>query len=65
MNDLIKNPIFAFLAGLIALWLLFYFLKVVISLSWVFVLAFIVLFFVNDRFRRTVRMFLGSIFSEK
>ena len=65
MNDLIKNPIAAFLAGLLALWLLFYFLKVVISLFWVFVLAFVVLFFVNDRFRRAVRMFLSSIFSGK
>lgn len=65
MNDLIKNPIAAFLAGLLALWLLFYFLKVVINLFWVFVLAFVVLFFVNDRFRRAVRMFLSSIFSGK
>jgi len=65
MNDLIKNPIAAFLAGLLVLWLLFYFLKVVINLFWVFVLAFVILFFVNDRFRRAVRMFLSSIFSGK
>ena len=65
MNDLIKNPIAAFIAGLLALWLLFYFLKVVINLFWVFVLAFVILYFVNDRFRRAVRMFLGSIFSGK
>ncbi|MBL7782244.1 MAG: hypothetical protein JNM22_13560 [Saprospiraceae bacterium] len=63
MNDLIKNPIVAFLAGLLVLWLVFYSLKVVISLFWVFVLAFIVLYFVNDRFRRAVRIFLNSIFS--
>lgn len=62
MNDLIKNPIFAFLAGLIILWLAFKVLKVVIGMFWIFVLAFIILYFVNDRFRRAVRMFLGSIF---
>lgn len=63
MNDLTKNPIAAFFAGLIILWLLFYFLKVVINIFWIFVLAFIILYFVNDRFRRSVRMFLNSIFS--
>ncbi|MCA0238991.1 MAG: hypothetical protein LCH81_21640 [Bacteroidetes bacterium] len=63
MNDLIKNPIVAFLAGLLVLWLVFYSLKVVISLFWVFVLAFIILYFINDRFRRAVRIFLNSIFS--
>lgn len=63
MNDLIKNPIVAFIAGLLALWLVFYSLKVVMSLFWVFVFAFIILFFVNDRFRRAVRIFLSSIFS--
>lgn len=62
MNDLLKNPIFAFLAGLIILWLAFKVLKVVIGMFWIFVLAFIILYFVNDRFRRAIRMFLGSIF---
>ena len=62
MNDLLKNPIFAFLAGLIILWLAFKVLKVVISMFWIFVLAFIILYFVNDRFRRAIRIFLGSIF---
>lgn len=62
MNDLIKNPIIAFIAGLLILWLIFKALHVVINLFWVFVLAFIILYFVNDRFRRAVRMFLGSIF---
>lgn len=62
MNDLLKNPIFVFLAGLLLLWLIFKLLKIVIGSFWIFVLAFIILFFVNDRFRRAVRMFLGSIF---
>lgn len=61
-NDLLKNPFFAFVAGLLILWLAFKILKVVMSLFWIFVLAFIILYFVNDRFRRAVRMFLGSIF---
>lgn len=62
MNDLIKNPIIAFIAGLLILWLIFKALHIVINLFWVFVLAFVILYFVNDRFRRAVRMFLGSIF---
>ena len=62
MNDLIKNPILAFLAGLLLLWLVFKVLKVFISMFWIFVLAFIILYFVNDRFRRAVRIFLHSIF---
>lgn len=63
MNDLLKNPIAAFVAGLLLLWLLFYFLKVVINIFWIFVLAFVIMFFVNSRFRRSVRLFLNSIFS--
>ncbi|MBP6826355.1 MAG: hypothetical protein KA165_07340 [Saprospiraceae bacterium] len=63
MNDLLKNPILAFFAGLIALWLIYTVLKLTISLFWVFVLAFVVLYFINDRFRRTVRLFLNSIFN--
>jgi hypothetical protein len=55
----------AFIAGLLGLWLVFYFLKIVINLFWVFVLAFVILFFVNDRFRRIVKMFLSSIFRGK
>lgn len=62
MNDLLKNPVFAFLAGLIILWLAFKVLNVIIGMFWIFVLAFIILYFVNDRFRRAVRMFLNSIF---
>lgn len=62
MNDLLKNPIFAFLAGLIILWLAFKVLKVVVGMFWIFVLAFIILYFVNDRFRRGLRIFLNSIF---
>ncbi|MDO8368777.1 MAG: hypothetical protein Q7T20_18400 [Saprospiraceae bacterium] len=62
MNDLLKNPFFVFLAGLIALWLLFKLLKVFISLFGLFVLAFVVLFIVNARFRNLVQSFLKRIF---
>jgi hypothetical protein len=47
---------------LILLWLIFKVLKIFIGMFWIFVLAFVILFFVNDRFRRAVRMFLDSIF---
>ncbi len=62
MNDLLKNPVAVFVAGLILLWLIFKVLKIFIGMFWIFVLAFVILFFVNDRFRRAVRMFLDSIF---
>lgn len=58
---MLKNPILAFFAGLLALWLIYYLLKLTISLFWVFVLAFVVLYFVNDRFRRSVRIFFNSL----
>lgn len=64
MNDLIKNPFVAFIAGLLALWLLYFLLKLTINFFWVFVLAFVLLYFINDRFRRSVRLFLNSIFNK-
>lgn len=62
MNDLIKNPVIAFIAGLLILWLVFKALHIVLNMFWIFVLAFVILYFVNDRFRRAVRMFLSRIF---
>jgi|GEM_PF-569502 len=64
MNDLLKNPIAVFIAGLAALWLVFKLLKVFISLFWLVALAFVVLFFVNDRFRRLVRTVFSSFFKK-
>lgn len=64
MNELIKNPVIAFIAGLLILWLTFKVLGIFLNLFWVFVLAFVILYFVNDRFRRAVRMFLGNIFRQ-
>lgn len=62
MNDLLKNPFFVFLAGLIALWLVFKVLKIFISFFGLFVLAFIILFIVNVRFRSLVQTFFRSLF---
>ncbi|HAD14175.1 MAG TPA: hypothetical protein DCF33_17255 [Saprospirales bacterium] len=62
MNDLLKNPFFVFLAGLIALWLVFKVLKVFISFFGLFVIAFIVLYVLNERFRRLVQGFFKAIF---
>ncbi|MBL7803727.1 MAG: hypothetical protein JNL02_08340 [Saprospiraceae bacterium] len=62
-NNALKNPLVAFLAGLLVLWLVYYLLKLTISFFWIIVLAFVILFFVNDRFRRSVRAFLNGIFN--
>jgi hypothetical protein len=62
MNDLLKNPFFVFLAGLITLWLIFKALNMFISLFGLFVLAFVILFVVNARFRALVQSFFKSIF---
>ena len=63
IKELIKNPIIAFFAGLLVLWAIFTLLKVFVGLFWLFVLAFVVLFFINDRFRRTVRTFFTALFN--
>lgn len=63
MNDLFKNPFFAFIAGLLALWLIFYLLKFTINFFWIFVLAFVIMFVTNERFRNTVKTFFNSIFN--
>ena len=62
MNDLLKNPFFVFLAGLIALWLVFKLLNVFVNLFGLFVLAFVVLFIVNARFRNLVQSFFKTLF---
>lgn len=63
MNDLLKNPFVVFIAGLLALWLAFKLLNIFLGLAWLFVLAFVVLFIVNERFRRLVSSFFNSIFN--
>jgi len=63
MNDALKNPILVFIAGLLAIWLLFRLLQVVVNLGWVVVLAFAVLFIVNPRFRGIVQRFFAGLFN--
>ncbi len=62
MNDALKNPFLLFLAGLLAIWLVFKVLKVIISIGWIFVLAFVIFFIINPRFRSIVQQFFASIF---
>ncbi|MEZ4918012.1 MAG: hypothetical protein R2792_02810 [Saprospiraceae bacterium] len=62
MKDYLKNPIIVFFAGLLAIWLLFNFMKVVVNLFWLVVLAFVVLFAFNERFRRLVQRFFTAMF---
>jgi predicted metal-binding membrane protein len=62
MNDLLKNPIALFVAGILALWLAFKLLKVFLSLFWIFVIVFIVLFISNDRFRSAVQAIFAGLF---
>lgn len=64
MNDLLKNPITLFLAGILALWLIFKLLKVFLGLFWIVVIAFVVMFIVNGRFRNAVQALFTSIFSK-
>ncbi len=61
MDEFQKNPFVVFIAGLLALWLLFKLLNVFLGMFWLFVLAFVVLFVVNTRFRNAVRSFFNRI----
>lgn len=63
IRELMKNPFFVFVAGLLAIWVIFKLLKIFLSLSWLFVLAFIVLFIINERFRDTVQAFFRGLFN--
>lgn len=62
MRELLKNPFFVFLAGLAALWLLFTVLKIFMSFFGLIVLAFVVLYVLNDTFRKVVQSFFRRIF---
>ena len=62
MNDALKNPFLLFLAGLLAIWLVFKVLKVIVSIGWIFVLVFAILFIINPRFRGIVQDFFANIF---
>jgi hypothetical protein len=58
----LKNPFLVFIAGLLAIWLVFKVLKVIISIGWIIVLAFVILFIINPRFRTIVQHFFANIF---
>lgn len=64
MNDILKNPVALFFAGILALWLIFKLVKVFLSLFWIVVIVFIVLFIVNDRFRAAIRMIFDGLFNK-
>lgn len=64
MNELFKNPIIGLIAGLLALWLLYSLLRLTIGLFWLLPLAFIILYFTNSGFRRSVRVFFSSLFNK-
>jgi len=61
MDEFQKNPFVVFIAGLLAIWLLFKLLNVFLGMFWLFVLAFVVLFVINTRFRNAVRSFFNRI----
>ena len=63
MNDALKNPFIVFIAGLIAIWLLFKVLRIVLSLGWLLVLVFVVMFVFNPEFRGKVQRFFAGIFN--
>lgn len=64
MNELFKNPIVGFIAGLLALWLIYYLLRLTIGLFWLLPLAFIIMYFTNSGFRRSVRVFFNNLFNK-
>jgi hypothetical protein len=55
MNDILKNPIALFFAGLLALWLAFKLLSIFVSFFWLVLIVFAVLFVVNPKFRNILR----------
>ncbi|MFZ4475890.1 MAG: hypothetical protein ACOYPR_11900 [Saprospiraceae bacterium] len=62
LKDLMKNPFTAVLVIIVALFVIWFVLKIAVSLFWVFVLAAVVLYFVNDNFRNSVQRIFKSIF---
>jgi hypothetical protein len=62
MNDMLKNPFVLLIAGILALWLIFKLLKVFLSLFWVILLVFVVMFIFNERFRNAIQSIFSSLF---
>jgi|GEM_PF-1015276 len=61
LKDLMKNPFTAVLVIIVALFVIWFVLKIAVSLFWVFVLAAIVLYFVNDRFKNSINRIFRSL----
>jgi len=57
-----KNPFTAVLVILLALVVIWFVLKIAVSLFWVIVLAAVVLYFVNDNFKNSVQRIFKGIF---
>jgi hypothetical protein len=55
MNDALKNPIILLVAAVLAIWLILKVLKVVLNLGGIIIVAFILMFILNERFRNIVR----------
>ena len=56
-----KNPITAVLVILLALVVIWFVLKIAVSLFWVIVLAAVVLYFVNDRFKNSINRIFRNL----
>jgi ABC-type multidrug transport system fused ATPase/permease subunit len=55
MNEALKNPILLLVAAVLAIWLILKVLKVVLNLGGIIIIAFILMFILNERFRNIVR----------
>ncbi len=64
MNEYLKNPIVLFIAGVLAIWLVFKVLSIFVNLFWLILLVFVVMFIVNPRFRNILRGFFNMIFKK-
>lgn len=62
LKDLMKNPFTAALTILVALFVIWFVLRLAVSLFWIIVLAAVVLYFVNDRFRDSLNRIFRTIF---
>lgn len=55
MNDALKNPIILLVAAVLVIWLILKVLKVVLNFGGIIIIAFILMFILNERFRNMVR----------
>ncbi len=62
MSAWIRNPIVAFLAVLVAIWLAFRLMPIFRGASWLVFVAIFLILMANPRFRSTLRHFLADLF---